>query len=391
MKKICVVGLGYVGTSLSILLSKKNKVIALDIDKKKVDKINNKISPIKDDYASELLTNAQLNLSASKNKQHALRDSALIIIATPTDYDPETNQFNTKSVESVVHDILKFNSDAVIVIKSTVPLGFTDKLRKKYNNKKIIFSPEFLREGKAVYDNMFPSRLIVGDSSIHAKEFATTLLEVVKKPKKSVQVLFMGSKEAEAVKLFSNTYLAMRVSFFNELDTFANELSLSTKSMIDGICLDPRIGNHYNNPSFGYGGYCLPKDTKQLLANFHSIPNKLIKAIVESNKVRKNYITDLIIKKKINTVGIFRIVMKSGSDNFRDSAVQDIIVSLLSNDINVIIYEPFIKETSYLNAKLVKDLKFFKDESDLILTNRKSSDLSDVKDKIFSRDVYNKD
>lgn len=391
MKKICVVGLGYVGTSLSILLSQKNEVIALDIDEKKVKKINNKTSPIKDEHASELLKSHQLNLTATTKKSYALKDTELVIIATPTDYDPVTNYFNTKSVESAICDTLKFNSDAVIVIKSTVPLGFTDKLRKKYNNKKIIFSPEFLREGKAIYDNMFPSRLIVGDRSMHAKEFAKTLLNVVKKPKKSVQVLLMGSREAEAVKLFSNTYLAMRVSFFNELDTFANELSLNTKNMIDGICLDPRIGDHYNNPSFGYGGYCLPKDTKQLLANFHGIPNKLIKAIVESNRVRKNYITDLIVKKKINTVGIFRIVMKSGSDNFRDSAVQDIITSLLSHKINVIIYEPFIKEKRYLNAKLIKDLDFFKEQSDLILTNRGSSYLSDVKDKIFSRDVYNKD
>lgn len=387
---IAVAGAGYVGLSNAVLLAQKNQVIIKDIDPKKVELINSKISPIIDGDIQEYLATKNLNLKATLNPYEAYSDAKYIIIATPTDYDPITNYFNTKSVESVIKEVLAINPDAVMIIKSTIPIGYTESIKKKFKTDNIIFSPEFLREGKALYDNLYPSRIVIGERSERAKEFVNLLLECTLK--KDVPIVYTGSMEAESIKLFANTYLAMRVAFFNELDTFAESHNLNTKEIIEGVCLDPRIGMYYNNPSFGFGGYCLPKDTKQLLANYmeKGIPHYLIKATIESNIARKFYISEQILKRNPNVVGVYRLTMKSDSDNFREAAIIDIIEYLKAKDINVIIYEPLIKENKFLDFDVV-DLDTLKTKSDLILANRVSNELSDVLDKVYTRDVFGRD
>lgn len=387
---IAVAGAGYVGLSNAVLLAQKNQVIIKDIDPKKVELINSKISPIIDRDIQEYLATKNLNLKATLNPYEAYSDAKYIIIATPTDYDPITNYFNTKSVESVIKEVLAINPDAVMIIKSTIPIGYTESIKKKFKTDNIIFSPEFLREGKALYDNLYPSRIVIGERSERAKEFVNLLLECTLK--KDVPIVYTGSMEAESIKLFANTYLAMRVAFFNELDTFAESHNLNTKEIIEGVCLDPRIGMYYNNPSFGFGGYCLPKDTKQLLANYmeKGIPHYLIKATIESNIARKFYISEQILKRNPNVVGVYRLTMKSDSDNFREAAIIDIIEYLKAKDINVIIYEPLIKENKFLDFDVV-DLDTLKTKSDLILANRVSNELSDVLDKVYTRDVFGRD
>ncbi len=389
MKKITVVGAGYVGLSLSILLAQNNKVTIVDIDKDKINKVNKNISPIIDDDIQDYLSNKKLNLFGTLDKRKAFMGAEYVVIATPTDYDPQTNCFNTSSVESVIEEIISFNSSCAIVIKSTVPVGFTKKIRKKYSLKNIFFSPEFLREGKALKDNLYPSRIIVGESSDLAKKFSSMLIQGALLSEAEITTLCTDSTEAEAIKLFSNTYLALRVSYFNELDTFCQSKGLNSKQIIDGVSLDPRVGDHYNNPSFGYGGYCLPKDTKQLLANYSNIPNKIISAIVESNETRKDYIADTIIKRKPKIVGIHRLVMKEGSENFRDSAILGVMSKIKGSGIKVIIYEPFLHETNYLNSEVINNLEEFKAKSDIIMANRMSDELEDVKTKIYTRDLYN--
>lgn len=387
--KITVVGTGYVGLANAILLSQNNNVIALDVDEDKVNKINNKKSPIADKEIEDFLSNKKLNLIATTDKKVAYKNPTYTIIATPTDYDTEKNFFNTSTVESVIKEISIDCPQTNVIIKSTIPVGFTEKMRKQYPNLNIIFSPEFLREGKALYDNLYPSRIIVGDTTESAKTFANLLKESAYK--KDIPTLFMKPTEAEAVKLFANTYLALRVAYFNELDTYAEMRNLDTKSIIEGVCLDPRIGNHYNNPSFGYGGYCLPKDTKQLKANFKDVPENLISAIVESNATRKSHIANSIMKKNPNTVGIYRLTMKAGSDNFRASAIQDIVQKLIKNNINVIIYEPTLNENNYNGIKIENNLTTFKNDSDVIIANRLEEALNDVTEKIYTRDIYSRD
>lgn len=392
--KITIVGLGYVGTSIGVLLSTKYSVICYDIDKNKLDFIDSKKSPVEDKEIDNFLNNKKLNLSTTSSSKLAFKNCDFVVICTPTNYDPISNQFDTSSIESVIKDVIENNeNETTIVIKSTIPVGYTEKIRRNFSYKKIIFSPEFLREGSALRDNLYPSRVIIGSKEPYAKKFAELLIETAEFRKEEIPLIFMNSNEAEAVKLFANTYLAMRIAYFNELDSYCAAKKLDAISVIEGIGHDKRIGNFYNNPSFGYGGYCLPKDTQQLQKNFEDIPNSLIQAIIDSNSVRKDFITNMIIELKPKTIGIYRLAMKEGSDNYRDSAAQGIIkrIKTKAKEIEIIIYEPLLKEKSFFNSEVIKDLAKFKKESSLIVANRLNTELDDVSDKVFTRDIFLRD